>query len=159
MTKERSRFRTLLIAGTASILTLGAIGTIGAVQAQGKFGGPPIERMLDRALGSVDATDEQRTEIQMIVEAARADIKVMTADTEGYRDQFKALLSAEEIDRDALESLRETMLVTGDAVSARALAALVDAAELLSPEERTALLERGPGFGRGFGPRFGPRGN
>lgn len=170
MTKERSRFRTLLIAGTVSILSVGAIGAISAVQAQGMFGGAHqsesgrpgfggqmAERMFDRALGSVEATDDQREEIRVIIEAAREDIRALTADTEVYRDQFKGLLAAEELDRAEFALLRQTMLETGDAVSARAMEALLDAAELLSPEQRTALLERGPGYGPRFGSRSGPR--
>lgn len=173
MESERNRFRTFLRAGAISVLTLGAIGTIGAVQAHGTFsgaremgpgfGGPMGERMFERALGSVEATDEQREEIRVIVDEAREEIRTMTADLEDHREQFKALLFAEEIDRNAIELLRQTMLETGDAVSARALEALLDAAEILSPEQRAELLEQsqrsGPRFGHRFGHGFGPHRN
>lgn len=166
---DRNRFRTFLRAGAISVLTLGAIGTISTVQAHDRFGGghqtesgrpgfgPMMgERMLDRALGSVDASDEQRAEIQAIIKDAREDIQALTADTEVYRDQFKGLLAADEIDRAEFEILRQTMLETGDAVSARAMEALLDVAELLTPEQRAELLERAGRPGPRFGHRFGP---
>lgn len=164
MAQERRSTRTVLLAGVV-VLGLGAIGAVGAVQAGGPFngmwshggmggpgfGGPMIGSMLDRALGSVDASDAQRAEIRGIVDEASAEIGAMTADADTMKKQVATLLAAETIDRAAFETLRRQALETGDAVSARALEAFLDAAEVLSPDQRTILLERQ----NGFGPRFG----
>lgn len=165
MTHERNRLRTVLRAGAISVLALGTIGTISAVQAHDRFGGwhqtesgrsgfggHMGERMLNRALGSVEASDEQREDIRAIIGEAREDIRALTADHEDQREQFKELLAAEEIDRSAFELLRQTMLETGDAVSARAMEAFLDAAEVLTPEQRAELLEARERGRSGFGP-------
>ncbi len=157
MAQERSRFGTWLLAGTVVVFGLGAIGV---VQAQGffegrggpGFGGPFAGHMLERALGSVDASDAQRETIRGIVDEASAEIRAMTADLDDPRAQFSTLLAAETLDRAAFETLRRQTLETGEAVSVRALEALLDAAEVLTAEQRAELVEQG----RGFGPRFGP---
>lgn len=164
MSKERSRFNALFLTG-AVVLGLGAIGTVGAVQAQGffnemggdpDFGGHFAGHMLDRALGSVDATDEQRAEIRVIVDEVSTEIRTMTSDLGDPKEQVAALLAAETIDRAAFETLRQQMLETGDEVSARAMEAFLDAAEVLTPEQRVELTERSKGFGPGFGRGVGP---
>lgn len=165
MAQERSRFRTVLLAGAVTVLGLGAIGTVGAVQAQGffnevrggpGFSGPMAGFMVDRALASVDATDEQREEIGAIVEKATADIHTMVSDLDDPKEQFTTLLAAETLDRVAFEALRQQTLETGDAVSIRALEAFLDAADVLTPAQRAELIEQGKGFGPGFGRGFGP---
>lgn len=179
MTQERkpSRFRRVLLAGIA-VIGLGAIGAVGAVQAGGPFGGGPFggapfggkmggpgfggpfaSHMLDRALDRVEASEDQRETIRGIIDEAVTELSALTADMDDRKEQFTALLAAETIDRDAFETLRQDVLATGDAVSSRAMAAFLDAAEVLTPEQRSTLLEEDTGFGRGFGPGFGPRGN
>lgn len=165
MAQERRRFRTVLLAGMVTVLGLGAVGTVGAVQAHGFFSkikdssgfcAPMAEFMVERALGSVDATDEQRKKIRGIMDEAAAKIRIMTSDAKDPREQFRLLLSAETIDRAAFKTLRQQMLKTGDAVSGRAMEAFLDAAEVLTAKQRAELTEQiknfGPGFGRGFGP-------
>lgn len=160
MAQERKGFRVALLAGVVVVLGLGAIGAVGAAQARGPFngwgpgfGGPMIGSMLDHALGSVDANDTQRAEIRGIVDQASTDIGTMTGDIDDLHDQIKTLLAAQTIDRAAFEALRQDVLATGDAVSARAMEAFLDAAEVLTPDQRGKLLEQQ----RGFGPRFGRR--
>lgn len=168
MTQQHSPWRTVLIAGVVAIVGLGAVGTIGVAQARGAFhgmwgggmwghgpgfGGPMLGSVVDHALGAVDASDAQRADIRGIVDAAGADIGKLTADVDGLREQATTLLRAETLDRAAFEALRQQALTTGDAVSARALEAFLDAAEILAPDQRAKLLEQQ----HGFGPRFGRR--
>jgi Spy/CpxP family protein refolding chaperone len=112
--------------------------------------------MVGHALGAVDATDEQREEIGGIVDEAAAKIRITLSDVNDPEEQFKSLLAAETIDRAAFEALRQQMLETADAVSAQAMEALFDAAEVLTPEQRIQLVEHGKGFGPGPGRGFGP---
>jgi len=161
---RRSGLGRLARASAIAIVALGAVGAAGMVAARGMgfsgpfggpFGGAGIERMLDAA----DANDAQAAEIRTIIEAARGDILPLVGALPEHRTELMALLGAETLDRAAFEALRQQMLDTADEVSARALAGFLDAAEVLTPEQRATLLaERGSRMERGMGPWHGPRG-
>lgn len=149
---KKGRLRKYLVGGMTAVLALGALAVTGVVQANGfrghGFGGFGLER----ALKSVDTTKEQRQRIWAIVDAARTEIRPMISDLDDRRDRLAALVRAETLDRAAIETLRKEALATADAVSARALDAFIQAAEVLTPEQRTELLEKRRSFGPGFRP-------
>ncbi|MBB4066346.1 Spy/CpxP family protein refolding chaperone [Gellertiella hungarica] len=161
MAKERSRFRVTLLASAVVVGGLGLIGAIGAVQAHGPFNpmrgfGPGFSghfasSVLEEALVSVDATDLQREQIRSILDEAGAEIRLRMSEAGTRKQQFASLLAAETIEAAAFESLRQEMLETGDTVSARALEAFLDVAEVLTAEQRAELIRRRSGFGHGFG--------
>lgn len=153
---KKGRLRKYLVGGMTAVLALGALAVTGVVQANGfrghGFGGPFGGFGLERALKSVDTTKEQRQRIWAIVDAARTEIRPMIGDLDDRRDRLAALVRAETLDRAAIETLRKEALATADAVSARALEAFIQAAEVLTPEQRTELLEKRRSFGPGFRP-------
>lgn len=152
--RKPGRTRNWLIAGAVALAGVAAIGGIGAVQANGGpghfmgkgggfgFGGPFAERSIDRALRAADATAEQEDKIWEIVDDARSDLRVVLRDARDTRERLTGLLSAETIDRAAVQSLRAERIVTLDSASHRATEAFLDAVEVLNPEQRAKLLER-----------------
>ncbi len=164
-TPRGNRKGRMLRRGVVTIAVLGAVGAAGVVAAQGMgfrpgfggpFGGAAIERMADAA----DATDAQMDEIRAIVEAAREDIRPLIEMTQGRRAEFMELLGAEPLDRAAFEALRQDMLASVDEVSARALQGFLDAAEVLTPEQRAAVIAdraRAMNHRYGHGGRHGHR--
>jgi Spy/CpxP family protein refolding chaperone len=95
------------------------------------------------ALRDVDATDEQQAKVSAIVESAFTDFHRLRDQHHANRDEFRALLGAAgAVDRDALEKIRKAELALADEASRRAVQALADAADALTPEQRKALLER-----------------
>ncbi|MFE3839482.1 Spy/CpxP family protein refolding chaperone [Pseudogemmobacter sonorensis] len=147
--------RKYVIGGMVAVLALGAIGITGAVQANGFRGhgfGPFGGFGLERALRSVEVTDGQRDGIWAIIDGARSDIRPMLRGMEVRREALEGLLTAEVIDRAAVETLRLETLASADAVSARATEALLDAAELLTQQQRAGLVELRGSFRPGFGP-------
>ncbi|MBW7922541.1 MAG: periplasmic heavy metal sensor [Rubellimicrobium sp.] len=133
--------------GVIAVAVLGVIGTAGMVTAQGMgmrmgfdpFGGSMMARMMDAA----DATDAQAAEIGTIIEATRGDILPLIEAMPERRAQVMELLGAETLDRDAFEALRQEMLATADRASARAMEGFLDAAEVLTPEQRAAVIADG----------------
>jgi Spy/CpxP family protein refolding chaperone len=93
------------------------------------------------ALRDVDASEEQVAQVTAILEQAFADLRGVH---EGAHERMGALslaLTGESVDRAALEQLRDEHVGMADVASTRLVAALADAADVLSPDQRRALVE------------------
>lgn len=97
-----------------------------------------VQHMLDE----IDATPEQKTRIKDIVAAATQDLETLHGQNGGLHRQLHEILIAPAIDRAKLESLRAQHVQALDAASQRCAAALADAAEVLTPEQRRTLGEK-----------------
>ena len=97
---------------------------------------------VSHVLAEVDGTTEQKAKIGVIAKSAVTDLLPMRDAFVGSRDKFAAALKATTIDRAALEQIRAEQLSLGDKASKRAVQALADAAEALTPEQRVKLAER-----------------
>ena len=103
------------------------------------MGGPMGARLLD----AVKATPEQKQRIQAIHDAARDDLRKLHEGSRDVRQQMMAALAAPTIDTVRLEALRKQELARHDQASQRMRLAMVDAAKVLTPEQRAQLAERG----------------
>lgn len=169
----RSRFSRGLLVATVATLGLAAAGAGivvaqdfgparmmhgGATMQEARFGEDRgrmaqfMEWRLERTLDEVDATPEQVERVKAIAEEARAEIVPLMRGFRGAREDLAEILGAETIDRAAAETLRAERLAAMDAASARAVRAMLDAAEVLTPEQRAALAEEFGERGRGRGP-------
>lgn len=101
-----------------------------------------MEWAIDRALWSVDATSEQRKRITAIAERAADDIYVLRDQHLAGRAQIRQALAAATVDHAKIEALRAEQMKLADTASQRITAALVEAAEVLTPEQRTDLARR-----------------
>jgi Spy/CpxP family protein refolding chaperone len=90
-------------------------------------------------LGEADASDEQIAAVTAIASGAAAELRELHDAHRARREAFAAALVA--ADRDALDTLRSEELATLASASERLVAALVDAAEVLSPEQRQRLAD------------------
>ena len=100
-----------------------------------------VEQRLDHVLHEVDATPEQQTKLHVIVEAAIKDLDPVRQQLLGTRSQIATLLAAPQIDRAAVEQLRTERLAEMDQASKRMTQALLDAADVLTPEQRKKLAD------------------
>ena len=147
----------------SSLLVLGAAFSALAVQAQpmspGGHGGPGGHRhsmmggdhgyrggmdmqWAGRMLDHVKATPEQRVQIQKIMEGARTDMQAHREAGKGLRAQLMQAMTQPNIDANAVEQVRQRMLAHHDQASKRRMQAMVDAARVLTPEQRRQLAER-----------------
>lgn len=101
-----------------------------------------VERMLKHMFVEVNATPEQQQRIAPIVKQAVADIAPLRKQLQGTREQAMGLMSAEQIDRAAIEQLRASRLQAADQLSRRMTQAMADIADVLTPAQRKELAER-----------------
>jgi protein CpxP len=99
-------------------------------------------RGLERMLKEVNANDAQRKQIEQITAAARQDLDKLREGARGLHEQSLAVLTQPKLDAAAAEKLRQQMLAHHDAVSKRMLAAMLDVAKVLTPEQRAKVGEQ-----------------
>ncbi|MBW2281819.1 MAG: periplasmic heavy metal sensor [Deltaproteobacteria bacterium] len=92
-----------------------------------------------RFMSKVDATDEQKAEARVLVEDTLIVLGALGLDRQSMRTQVVGLLSAETIDREAVEDLRVEKLAEADQASRILTDAIVELAEILTPEQRAQL--------------------
>jgi Spy/CpxP family protein refolding chaperone len=102
------------------------------------MGGPGIERMLD----NVDATEAQRAEIAKIMEAARTELAGQRAAGQALHAQMMDLFTQPTVDAAAVEALRKQMQALREVGSQRMTQAMVQASQVLTPEQRQQMAER-----------------
>ncbi len=146
--KRRSRW---IVAGGVAVLALAGIGAAGAMgggmghhvmEVGMKHGGHFAGRGIDRVLGSVDATAEQEERIWAIIDGTRAELRPMMREFRDTRGEVMELMTAPTIDRAAAETLRAERIAAIDEASKKLTAAALDAAEVLTPEQRAKLAEQ-----------------
>jgi Spy/CpxP family protein refolding chaperone len=96
---------------------------------------------VDWILSRVDATEEQRRQVKTIFGNSIDDLVPVVAEHRDHREAMIAELSKPNLDRDAIEAIRKSGLELVDDVSSRLVASFADAAEVLTPEQRTELIE------------------
>jgi len=101
-----------------------------------------IERMLKHLYVEIDATDAQQQRLAPIVKQAAADLLPTRDRMRAARREAIGLLTGESIDRAAIERLRAEQLQLAESGSKRLAAAIADAAEVLTPEQRQRIAER-----------------
>lgn len=127
----------------------GPMGGPGMHHGMGGPGGPggagPMGmggRHMGRVLDMVNATPEQRSQIKSIMEAAHKDMAAMHENGRKLREQSLALFTQPTVDARAAESLRQQAVAQHDAASKRMLQAMLDAAKVLTPEQRKLLGDK-----------------
>ena len=103
------------------------------------MGGPGhIEHMLDQ----VDASADQRSQIQAIMKAAHADLQPMQASGHTLQQQLMQLMLQPSIDARAAEALRQQIQAQHDQSSKRMLQAMLDSSRVLSADQRKLLGDK-----------------
>jgi protein CpxP len=102
----------------------------------------PVELAIDRALWNIDATTEQRKKITAIAERAADDLFDLREKHRANVKQIGDALAAATVDRAKIEMLRSQEIELANAKSQRVTAALIEAAEVLTSDQRATLAKR-----------------
>src|SRR5262249_23201156 len=94
------------------------------------------------ALRDIDATPEQQEKVNAIVGGAVDDLFALRERHQANRAAFHEELTAAKIDRAALEETRKAEIALADEASRRLVQAVADLSEVLTPEQRQALVEK-----------------
>lgn len=140
--------------GLVALLALGAFTAMGhgprRLGYHGGFHGPMtpelLEKRIDRIAGWVsddlDGTPEQEAKLAAIAKSAARDLAPVRAEIASGHHELVAILSAPKVDRAALEAVRARQLALWTGASERLTAAVADAAEVLTPEQRAKAADK-----------------
>ena len=134
----------------AGLLTLSAFGHAGPghhghhghgmlAEMSPEEAGKRIDRMVTWVLDDVSATAEQKQRVAQIAKEAAQELMPMRKQHKEARGRAVDLFVQPTIDHAAIEQLRVEELQLGEAASKRITKAIVDAAEVLTPEQRVKL--------------------
>lgn len=101
-----------------------------------------IPKLLEHMYVEVDATPDQKAKLDPILRQAVSDFATMHAHAQDAHAQALALLTADRIDRAALETLRASHLQAADQTSMRFVQLIADVGDVLTPAQRKALADR-----------------
>ena len=110
-------------------------GPIGPIEGSG-------ERMVEHWMRGLDVQPAQREQLQALALAARADMQILRQEGRTLRAERQRLLAAPTLDEAALEALRQRELAWHDRLTARMNRFTIDAAKVLTPEQRQRWAER-----------------
>lgn len=148
------------IVGALAVAAAGGLGIAGAMSNDGPghmmertgWGGPGGHhgprgggfegRGFDRMMDAIDATPEQKEQLRTIMRNTRNEIEPLMDKMRDSRGAVVDILGAETIDRAAAEKLRTDRLADIDAASQKITTAALDAASVLTPEQRKELREK-----------------
>ncbi|MDK1373531.1 MULTISPECIES: Spy/CpxP family protein refolding chaperone [unclassified Sinorhizobium] len=150
--------RRAAIGGLATVAVVGAVGFAAARSddfgfGMGRFGmgghmmhahmggGGFMEHRIDSMFDELDTTPEQEDKLWDIIDKARGEIRPTFRDFRETREEVIELLGAPTLDRAAAEKLRSERIATIDEASRKMTTALLDAAEVLTPEQRAKLVK------------------
>jgi Spy/CpxP family protein refolding chaperone len=114
----------------------------------GMGGGSPeqhkafMEKRLDRMLDNIKATDSQRTAIKAIFARMFAEMQPIHQQHKALHDQIATAFAADKVDRAAVENLRKQVPTLVDQASQVFTKALLDASDVLTPEQRQTLVKQ-----------------
>jgi periplasmic protein CpxP/Spy len=141
---KRRAFQTLAAVATLGLFSRADAQTAPGAPPSGVRGDPSqmMERRIDRMIKAIDGTPEQKTKLTQLAQSSLAELRPLREQLMAARKKGMELLSAASIDRNALEQLRSEQMRLAESISRRMLAQMADAAEVLTPAQRTKLAER-----------------
>ena len=134
------------IGGAATTVAVGANAISGFARMGHHMDDPAklAERINHRAqwwLEQVDASDQQKRDVGAIITATTTELAPLVGAHRSGKEKMLAALGSDQVDRAAIEAIRQDHLSLADAVSAKLLDSAASVAEIMSLEQRQQLIE------------------
>lgn len=100
-----------------------------------------VSKMVAHLSIEIDATDEQEKKITEIAVATAIDMKPLRAEFRSAGMELANLLTAENVDRTAIERIRADRLAAADEVSKKLVDAVAEVSEVLTADQRAKLAD------------------
>ena len=154
--RRASTVRRLVFAGAIAVASMG-VGAAAATNGVSAFYGPVMhvamntgggmgmsfaERRFEQMMSEIGASAEQADRLRDIFESVHEDLMPERSDFHSFREELASLIASPRIDRAAAERLRAERVEAIDRASRRLTDAVLEAAEVLTPEQRVALVEK-----------------
>jgi Spy/CpxP family protein refolding chaperone len=147
--RRRGRGAFFAALGVAALLALGASQAMGhgpfRMRACGNLDPAQVEKKIDRIAGwiveDLDGTPEQQARLAAIAKAAAKDLAPIHDELVAGRKEAVAILTAEKVDRAALEAHRARQAQLLNTASERLVTAVADAADVLTPAQRVKAAD------------------
>jgi len=101
-----------------------------------------VDEMLQHIYSEIDVTDAQKAQIDPLVKQAVAECAPLHERFRAAHVDMLALFGADRIDRDAIERVRSENMRLADEATQRVARLVGDVADVLTPEQRKALVAR-----------------
>ncbi len=101
-----------------------------------------FDRVTQRVLKKVDATEDQKAKIKPIADDLAAALYGFRQERRAIRSRLIDAFEADRVDPGEVAKIREDAVALADRASKRVTEAMVRASAVLSPEQRRKLLER-----------------
>ncbi len=101
-----------------------------------------FDKVTERALRKVDATEEQKAKIRPIADDLANALYGFREEHRAIRARFVKAFEADKVDPAEIAKIREDALALADRASKKVTESMVKASEVLSPEQRRKLAER-----------------
>jgi Spy/CpxP family protein refolding chaperone len=101
-----------------------------------------VDRMLQHIYAEIDVTDAQKAQIEPLVKQAVAECAPLHERFHAAHADILALLGADRIDRNAIETLRSENMRLADDATKRITQLIGDVADVLTPAQRKAFVAR-----------------
>ena len=131
------------------VTAVSAVALMSALGCHKRFGhhGDPerlrefAEWRVEKVLKKIDASEDQKEGVMTVVDGLITDLTAMHEDHGDMLETLLAQLTAETIDRAALEAIRVEKVGELDAASRRVVDAVASIGEILSQDQRLELVE------------------
>jgi Spy/CpxP family protein refolding chaperone len=101
-----------------------------------------VDKFLQHVYIEVDATPAQKAQLDPIIKQAAADLAPLHTQMHDFHAQALAALTADTVDRVALETMRQQHIAAADQASKRITQLIGDVADVLTPAQRKTLAAR-----------------